>query len=841
MKLSELNNGEKFKIISVNASGEIAKRLVEMGFTKNTEGTIIRSALLSDPIQIRLMDYDISVRKSEAQMVEVEYASDEGVNFSNSESIYSKNETPLYSEASAENVYGKVQAKKKITIGLAGNPNTGKTSIFNSLTGSHQKTGNYAGVTVEKKEGLVKYKGYQFHIYDLPGTYSLSAYSMDEMVARDFILNDKPDIIIDVLDSTNLKRNLYLLLQFQEMDIPVIAVLNMNDQAQSMGIDIDETYLAQITGITFVKTVGSKGENVDSIFDSVIAYHETEGKFYSQFSTSYTSGLPSSYISKKVHYSKEIEAEMENIEKLLDANEIGFSKRWLAIKLLEKDKSAHEKIKMFTNAKEIEDAVKKGVLFLEGHYNLDSEIIIAEERYGYINGIIAEVVKIKTANKESMTEKIDKILLNKYLGLPIFLLILYLIFQATFKLGEYPMTALEYGFAYLSDIVRKVIPPGFLQSVIVDGIISGIGGVTSFVPLIIILFMFISFLEDLGYMSRAAFIVDKFLHSFGLHGQSFFPMMIGFGCSVPAIMACRTLKNMKDRIITIMIIPFMSCGAKLPVYILLAGAFFPKHAGNMVMLMYVIGVVFSLIAAKVMSRVLSKGVDSPFVMELPLYRMPTLKAILWHTKSKTLSYVKRAATVLLVVSLFVWAATVFPKMSEAKQKEVREGIVSSVIKINENLSAEQNANNLSEEDVMAVSSIMRQKEIEYSFAGRIGKLIEPLVRPIGFDWRVGISVITGLAAKEVVVSTLAILYGASEDDNDGLVGALQKDKNFTALTAFILMIFTLVMTPCISTLVMVKNELGLKWLMFFITYTTIFAWLLGFIIYQCASFYMNII
>ncbi len=708
--------------------------------------------------------------------------------------------------------------EKKITIGLAGNPNTGKTSIFNALSGARQKTGNYPGVTVEKKETTKVYKDYTFHIYDIPGTYSLSAYSIDEMIARDFIIDEKPDVIIDVLDSTNFSRNLYLLLEFKELNVPMIAVLNMNDQAKSIGINIDEKKLSELISMPVVKTVGSKGENVNAIFDYAIEIFESGNKDYKTEET-------------KINYGLMIEDEILKIVNILSENkDLKYSIRWLAIKLLEKDIIANKKINDLDNRDILLSEVDKSIKTLENHHKIDSEIIMSEQRYAYINGISKEVTKQSSHNKETITEKIDKVIINRVLGLPIFLFILWAVFQITFTLGAYPQGWLEMFFGAVSDLARLALPSGsLLESLIVDGVIGGLGAVLSFVPLIIILFLCISFLEDIGYMSRAAFIVDKFLHTFGLHGQSFFPMMLGFGCSIPAIMAARTLKSRKDQIITIFAIPFMSCGAKLPVYILLTGAFFPDNPGNVVMVIYFIGVIISLLTAKVFSKVLKKK-DTPFVMELPLYRTPTLKSLFWNVWSKTFSYLKRAGTVLLLAAILVWAITTFPTISDKKSEMVISEATELYLLENENASEEE----LEEHVNMAVDNAA----LSGSIAGTIGKVFEPVVAPLGFDWKIGISVITGFAAKEVVVSTLGVLYnvGASdEDEYESLQEILRKDPNFNALVGFVLMLVTLFMTPCVGAIAVVKSELGWKWFMLFIGYTVSIAWIVGTIVYQVGS------
>ncbi len=666
----------------------------------------------------------------------------------------------------------------KIVIALAGNPNSGKTTMFNSMTGSNQKVGNYPGVTVEKKEGHLNYKGIDFHIYDLPGTYSLTAYSPDEVVARDFIIGEKPDVIVDVIDSTNLERNLFLCLQLQELGLPVVGALNIIDQAEDMGIRIQDKELSSLLGIPLVRTSGAKGKGIEQLLDTVIEYLESKTE------------------KRSINYGSEIELEIQSLIAPVE-KDCGFCEkyppRWIAIKLLEKDNSALELLSLHEQGEDLKSKTKEAIKRIEKHFGLDSEIVISEQRYAYIHGAMAETVSIKEKNGRSVTELIDKILLNRIVGLPFFFFVIWSIFQLTFKLGELPMLWIENIFGSLSAFATATIPEGILRSIVVDGMIAGVGGVFSFIPLIIILFMLLSILEDTGYMSRAAFLSDRFLHLFGLHGQSFMPMMLGFGCSVPAIMAARALKSQKDRIITILITPFMSCSAKLPVHVLLAAAFFPNNAGNVVMSIYFIGIVLGLISSFVFSKILLKGKESPFVMELPPYRMPTVNGILWHVFEKSWMYIKKAGTVILAASILIWAITAFPVSNDSS------------------------------------------KQLEQSIAGRAGKVIEPFIAPIGFDWKIGVASITGFAAKEVVVSTLGVLYQVGEEEDESsqsLRQALVADKKFTPLVAYGLMLFMLILAPCFAAQAVMRAEIGWGWVGFHFIYTTALAWTVCFVVYQ---------
>jgi len=709
---------------------------------------------------------------------------------------------------------------RTIKIALAGNPNSGKTTLFNAITGAHHKVGNYPGVTVEKFEGTRVRGGRQYHFTDLPGIYSLTAYSIDEVVARDFILDEKPDLIVDVLDSTNLERNLYLALQFQELGLPVVGALNMSDEAAAKGIVIDIATLSATLGIPFVQTVGSKGKGIDALLDVI---DNTAAYYRKQAGTGEGA--------KSVQYGREVEEKLGLIEPLLAEDADFASKypvRFIAVKLLEKDKEAGALLKQHKNREKIEAEVKKADNWLEGHYGRESAIIISEQRYGYIRGAVKEAVKITGEPASTFTEKIDKVLMNKFLAFPIFLGVLWLIFQVTFTAGAYPAEWLEIFFSFLADVLTNVLGAGFLKDLLVDGILGGVGSVLSFVPYIVLLFLLLSTLEDTGYISRAAFATDKLLHSFGLHGQSIFPLMLGFGCSVPAVMAARTLKSPKDRIITVLVTPFMTCGAKLPVHLLFAAAFFPAHAANMLILIYALGVIFALIAAKVLRATVLKGDPTPFVLELPPFRSPTLSGILWHVWEKTFQYIKKAGTIILACSIVIWALTTFPKaeLSGAEQ---------------ENLAAALQAENpgADEDEINSMlETIGANYALEHSFAGDIGRGINPVFRPLGFNWRLSIASFTGFAAKEVVVSTLGILYsiGTEEDETStGLRGALANDPDMSPLTAFVFMIFTLIIPPCIAALGTIKAELGWKWLGFEVLFQLLLGWVICFIIFRAGS------
>ena len=702
-------------------------------------------------------------------------------------------------------------SKRKLRIALAGNPNSGKTTLFNALTGAHHKVGNYPGVTVEKKEGQRIRGDRVYHFIDLPGIYSLTAYSIDEVVTRDFLLDEKPDLIIDVLDSTNLERHLYLCLQFQELGIPVIGALNMTDEAEAKGIKIDAEALSRILGIPMVKTIGTHGTGIDFLLDKV---DETMEHPQPQ--------------DRSIRYGDEIEAKLQRLQTLINLDEhfaARFPSRWLAVKLLEKDANAYERLKDHSNGPSIAAEARDAISWLEKHYGKDNEIVLSEQRYGYIRGAVKECIKIVKKPDFSITEAIDRVIMHPVLSMPIFILVLWAMFQITFTLGEYPMAWLESFFSWLSGVLYQMLPESGFRSLIIDGVIAGVGGVLSFVPLIIILFFLLSILEDIGYMSRAAFATDKFLHTFGLHGQSIFPMMLGFGCSVPAIMAARTLNSRRDRILTILVIPFISCGAKLPVYVLLAAAFFPDNPALIVMAIYGIGVVLSLVAAFVLNRTILRGDPTPFVMELPPYRAPTLRGIIWHVWDKTREYIKKAGTVILAASILIWAITTFPSSSlPESQKEA--------LKVSYLAEHPESSQKMLDQYLEVQAS---EYQLAHSLAGIIGRTIEPVFKPLGFDWKIAVAMVTGFTAKEVIVSTLGILYGVGQGESEaseGLRAALQHDPVWNPLVAFVLMLFVLVIPPCFVAQATIRAELGWSWWAFSVVTLLVFGWLLGLAVYQ---------
>ncbi len=682
---------------------------------------------------------------------------------------------------------------KIITVALAGNPNSGKTSVFNALTGARQHVGNYPGVTVEKKEGFRNYNGYEIKFVDLPGTYSLTAYSIEEVVARNFIIDEHPDVVVDIVDSSNPERNLYLATQILEINVPLVLAFNMADIAEQRGIDFDIDKLSSLLKVPIVPTIGNKGKGIDKLLEEIIA----------------TATNPGPDTSHLLNYGPEIESEIEKIEKFVDQeHELAekYGKRWPALKLLEQDKDILDK----GHGEEVIEAVARSVKYLTRHFGDGPEIVIADKRYGFISGSCQEAVKSSVESRHTASDVVDKVILNRVLGLPIFAVLMYLVFRLTFWVGDPMMGWMEGFFGWLGAVVAGLWPPGVespVKSLLVDGIIGGVGGVIVFLPNILLLFLAIATLEDSGYMARAAFIMDRIMHKIGLHGKSFIPMLIGFGCSIPAIMGTRILENRRSRLTTIMIIPLMSCGARLPIYTLIIPAFFEQRwHGFMLWLIYVIGIVLAIICAKLLRHTLFKGETIPFVMELPSYRMPTLRGILTHMWERSWLFLKKAGTIILVVSIILWAATSYPKPGEDR------------------LAA------LDEEQAQAV-------EFQYSIAGRIGIAMEPAIKPLGFDYRIGTALIGALAAKEVFVAQMGIVYSLGEADEDSETLRAKLASNYTPLQGFCIMLFSLISAPCIATLAVCKRETGSwKWAFFQFFGLTALAYVITLIVYQIGSF-----
>lgn len=693
--------------------------------------------------------------------------------------------------------------KTPFVIALAGNPNSGKTSVFNRLTGSRQHVGNYPGVTVEKKEGICFHDGAEIQIVDLPGTYSLTAYSLEEMVARDFLVNEKPDAVINVVDASNIERNLYLTTQLIELGVPLVLAFNMSDVAKNRGYEFDLDTLSSLLGAPIVQTIGTTGEGLDELMDSALRVVRSE--------------TPHRRVT--VTYGTEIEEEIEKIQKLVENSPAvprGYRSRWLALKLIENDSAVAA---MFDDPA-LFNAVEASKNHINAIFHDSPEIVIAGRRYGFISGACQETVRSTIERRHNLSDQIDTILAHQVLGIPIFLVLMYLVFHLTFSLGEHPMRWLEISFAHLANAALQLWPNGkdsALCSLVVDGIIGGVGGVIVFLPNILLLFLAIALLEDSGYMARAAFVMDRFMHKFDLHGKSFMPMLIGFGCSVPAIMATRTLDTRRDRLATMFIIPLVSCGARLTIYTLLIPAFFaPAWRAPVLMLLYLIGIALALLGAKILRRTLLQGESTPFVMELPPYRMPTLRGAIIHMWDRGRSYLWKAGTVILGISIVLWAATTYPRKTTFDQ--------------------DYQPPTAKDETKTELERRKAAETLAYSTAGRVGHLIEPLLRPMGFDWKIGTALIGAVAAKEVFVAQLGIVYslGAVEDDSEALRAQLR--ANYSPLTAFCIMLFCLIGSPCIATIAITKSEANSwKWAALQWTGLTALAYVVTVAAYQIGS------
>jgi ferrous iron transport protein B len=682
---------------------------------------------------------------------------------------------------------------KKITVALAGNPNSGKTTIFNMLTGARQHVGNYPGVTVEKKDGLCRYKEYEITVVDLPGTYSLTAYSIEELIARNFIIDEQPDVVVDIIDASNIERNLYLATQLIEMNVPLVLAFNMSDIARQRGLLFDIEQLSKLLEAAIVPTVGSKNRGKVELLDAIIETAQ-QGKRER---------------THKVSYGEEIEKELTGIKTIAADEEHRlaekYGQRWLAIKLLEQDSEITAKV----HSRKVLDAVGASVEHLRTIFGDEPEIVIADRRYGFISGACEESVKSSVELRHTSSDIADKVILNRALGLPIFLLLMYLVFKLTFWIGDPLMGWTESFFGWAGDMVAGFWPAGAespVKSLLVDGIIGGVGGVLVFLPNILLLFLAIAVLEDSGYMARAAFIMDRIMHKIGLHGKSFIPMLIGFGCSVPAIMATRVLENRRNRLTTIMVVPLMSCGARLPIYALIIPAFFaPRLHGLMLWLIYMIGIVLAIVCAKLLRITLFKGETTPFVMELPPYRIPTIKAVFIHMWERVWLYIRKAGTIILLISIILWAATSYPKPAEVSLAGLDERQAQEI-------------------------------ELTYSVAGRVGKGLEPILKPLGFDWRVGTALIGALGAKEVFVAQMAIVYslGDADEQSEALRASLQAE--YSPLVGFCIMLFTLISAPCIATLAICKRETNSwGWAFFQFFGLTTLAYVITLIVYQIGS------
>ena len=766
MRLSELKTGDDAFIVKVKGHGGFRKRIVEMGFIKGQRVDVLQSAPLQDPVKYKVMGYEVSLRRQEAEQIEVSQDESEAADITEPQNV------------STAAHYATHSARHTINVALVGNPNCGKTSLFNFASGAHERVGNYSGVTVDAKEGYADFEGYHLKLVDLPGTYSLTAYSPEELYVRKQLVEETPDVIINVIDSSNLERNLYLTTQLMDMHLRVVCALNMFDETERRGDHLDIDTLSSLMGMPMVPTSFKTGRGLQDLLREVIHIFESQ------------EGHDNYYRHIHINHGHEIEQGIANIQKFLKGNDLlrlRYSTRWLALKLLEKDTEAERVITALPEAQQIIEARDMAVHRVKEETGEDSETAIMDAKYGFVRGALQEA-GYKVGQKENtyqVTHRLDALITNRWLGFPIFFALLFLMFEVTFTLGQYPMDWIDAGVSWLGELIGDTMSDGPLKAMLVDGIIAGVGSVIVFLPQILILYTFISIMEDSGYMARAAFIMDKLMHGMGLHGKSFIPLIMGFGCNVPAVMATRTVESRRSRLITMLVLPLMSCSARLPIYIMITGAFFAVKYQSLVMIsLYFIGIVLSVIVSRLLSTFVIKGEDTPFVMELPPYRFPTAKAIFRHTWEKGKQYLKKMGGVILVASIIVWALGYFGTSGVAES-------------------------------------------LEESFIGMLGKAIEPLFVPQGFNWRLDVSLIAGVGAKEIVASTIGVLYGEAAFD-------------FTPLVAYSFLLFVLIYFPCIATIVAIKNESGSwRWAMFAALYTTGLAWVVSALFYQIGSLFYS--
>ena len=793
MKLSELNMEDKAIITRVKGQGAFRKRITEMGFVKGTQVCVVKQAPLRDPVEYEIMGYHVSLRKSEADLIEVLTREEVGEMFD-----------AKFEGSIPEEIYKRTASSKSKSINVAfiGNPNCGKTTLFNAASGAHQKVGNYSGVTVDVHNSKFRQDGYTFNITDLPGTYSLSAYSPEELFVRQHITDAQPDVVINIVDAANLERNLFLTTQLIDMNIPMVMALNMYDELEKKGAQLDVAQLSELLGMPVVPTVGFRKKGLNELFKSVIDVYERkeEEQRYSN-----------------INHGKYVEEAIASIQPLINSEENkaicdAISSRFLAVKLLEKDEQSSKLLKQAANREAIQSAVLKAIQSLEAEFNEDSETIIADAKYGFISGALKVTYKREKQDKRQRSEVLDSFLTNKYWGFPVFIFFMWLMFQATFTIGQYPMDWIDGLVGSFGEAIKGYMSDGPLKDLLVDGVIGGVGGVIVFLPNILILFFFISLMEDTGYIARAAFIMDRLMRSIGLHGKSFIPLVMGFGCNVPAVMATRTIEDKNNRLLTMLIAPFMSCSARLPVYILLIGAFFPDYPGTVLFCIYIIGIILAVVVALIFKKFIFKSEASPFVMELPPYRIPTGKSLVLHVWQNASQYIQKMGGMILISSVIIWALTYFPR--DAQQTP--------------------------------------EQQMEASYMGKMGHAVEPAIEPLGFDWKMGVSLITGMAAKEIVVSTMGVLYKAEEGANESSAtlknrlkehtyaqGEKEGQKVFSPLSAFSFMLFILIYFPCVAVIAAVKKEAGgWKWAVFMMVYTTAMAWAVSFAVFQIGSLFI---
>lgn len=818
MRLVDLLPGETAMITKILGHGAFRKRVMEMGFVRGHEVTCMLNAPLQDPVKYRLMDYEVSLRRNEASMIEV-MSLHEWHEHEQDAEIAEKKATAMHDEDAAH----AVRHDKIINVALLGNPNCGKTSIFNIVSGANEHVGNYAGVTVGAKKGHLNYKGYRINIVDLPGTYSLSAYSPEEQYVVRYLRTETPDVMVNVVVASNMERNLYMTTELIDMNRPMVIALNMYDELEKSGARLNYNELGAMLGVPIVPTIASTGRGVNDLLDTIISVYEMNHPDTRHI---------------HVRMRPEIEAAVDVLRSDLKAESNvppHFATRYLAIKLLEGDPEADELIRHTQGYKKIIEDRDRVAAEVKQNLNEDIQTAIAANKYGFIKGALAETLEGDPVKEEKTTRIIDAVVTSKLFGFPIFLAVMFFIFWCTFELGSYPMEWIEDIVAWISHITSRIMPDGPLKSLILDGIIGGVGGVIVFLPNILILYFFISFMEDSGYMARVAFIMDKLMHKMGLHGKSFIPLVTGFGCNVPAIMSTRIIESRSSRLITILILPFMSCSARLPIYVLLAGAFFPRHGAIAFFSLYLLGIIVAILTAKLLRRFWFKADETPFVMELPPYRVPTSKAVVRSMWSKAKQYLQKMGGLILVASIIIWALSYFPQYSI---DEVPESYYASAVA---EMPADQRA---VKTDGEIEELVLHTYQQEHSILGNIGKFCEPVVRPMELGWQSCVSLIAGMAAKEVIVSTMAVLY-VGNDDADALSQRLKTPSPltgkapFTIPSAIAFMVFVLLYFPCIATLTATIRETGnWRYGLFCLIYNTVLAWVFAVISFNLVTLFI---
>lgn len=791
MKLSELKTGEKGVVVKVLGHGGFRKRIVEMGFIKGKVVDVLLNAPLRDPVKYRIMGYEISLRHEEAALIEV-MSTDEALKMK-------ENNQPLENESNGtiteDYTISEEQLKslalrqhRSINVALVGNPNCGKTSLFNFASGAHEHVGNYSGVTVDAKEGHFKFRGYDIKLIDLPGTYSLSTFSPEELYVRKQIIEKTPDIVINIIDANNLERNLYLTTQLVDMNLRMVCALNMYDELEESGDKLDYELLGRLFGVPMVPTVFRSGKGVEDLFKTVLDVYEGTNKTGRHI---------------HINHGQYVEQGINAVKSALEKNEHirhKYSLRYLSIKLLEMDSSAEKVAASLPNGQEVLETRDKSAQSIKTNTQEDSETAIMNAKYGFISGAMQEAFTSQHKNNtQQVTKVLDAIITNRWLGFPLFFVFLWFMFEVTFTVGQYPMDWIDSLVNWLSTQAEALLPAGPLKAMIVDGILGGVGAVIVFLPQILILYMFISIMEDSGYMARAAFIMDKIMHKMGLHGKSFIPLIMGFGCNVPAVMATRTIESKKSRLVTMLVLPMMSCSARLPIYIMITGAFFVRYQSLVMLSLYATGIMLSVILSRIFSKYVVKGQDIPFVMELPPYRFPTAQAIWRHTWEKGKQYLKKMGGIILVAAIIIWFLGYYPNHD-------------------------------------AYNNVQEQQE--NSYIGMMGKTVEPIFRPNGFDWKLDVALMSGVGAKEIVASTMGVLYAGNKETGGESLHDMMRRDGISPLAAFCFLLFVLIYFPCIATIAAIKQESGSwRWAAFAACYTTVLAWIVSASVYQLGSLF----